>query len=228
MNFSHVRFNTGRCTDIRAIGEVCRERNILFVVDVSQSFGGPPYKEEIEYCDVIVGATYKWVLGPYGHAFAYWSERALKEIGNIHISWQSVKSGADTNDLLNYSMDTLPGARVFDRGQAPNVVTMSILSKSLELLEEVGLKTIEDHNQKLVNFFIENYPKSMYEFVTPIGEHKNILCLKTTSGIDTLKLEESLSQNGIDISVREGNLRLSFHLFNTKNEVETLLKALSE
>ena len=44
--------------------------------------------------------------------------------------------------------------------------------------------------------------------------------------MESALLEERLRQERIDASVREGNLRLSFHMFNTKKQVETLALAL--
>ncbi len=229
LNLSHVMFNTGRSNNIKEIGKICRERDILFIVDVSQSLGGISLsKEEIESCDVVVGATYKWLLSPYGHAFAYWSDNALNLIENTHLSWQTFINGTESEDLLKYSIEALPGARKFDRGQAPNLIGMNALLKTLELFIEVGLENIEEHNKNLVSYFLNNYPKEKYDLITPLGEHKNILALKAINEGNPLALENSLRKNGIEASVREGNLRLSFHLFNNLKETDILLEALDQ
>lgn len=226
LNISHVMFNTGRCNDIIEIGRICKERDILLIVDVSQSFGGIALsKEEVELCDVIVGASYKWLLSPYGHAFAYWSNKALTLIENTHLSWQTFINGTESENLLNYSTEALPGARRFDRGQAPNHIIMRALSKSLELFIDLGLTHIQAHNKNLVSYFLDNIPAN-YKLITAIGEHKNILALQAKNQENSLALEKSLRKNGIEASVREGNLRLSFHLFNTIDDINLLLLAL--
>ena len=51
----------------------------------------------------------------------------------------------------------------------------------------------------------------------------NIVCFNIP-GIDPLLLAKKLKQRNIDVSVREGNIRLSFHLFNTKKQVDMLLE----
>jgi cysteine desulfurase / selenocysteine lyase len=226
LNFSHVMFNTGRRSAIQAIGKLCQERGILMVIDVSQSFGGVALTaEEVKVCDVIAGSSYKWMLGPYGHAFAYWSDRALKEIANVHISWQA-SEGSRPGDMLNYTIKPLPGARKFDRGQAPNIIGMKMLIQSLGLLAEVTLPAIEKHNRALVSQFLETFPKSKYNVITPIGEHANIISIRQTAGGSVEALQASLREKKIDASIREGNLRMSFHLFNTQLDVENLVKAL--
>jgi selenocysteine lyase/cysteine desulfurase len=226
MNITHVMFNTGRRTDLAGLGRFCRERGIFLVADVSQSFGGLKLtREEIDGCGVITGATYKWLLGPYGHAFAYWSERALGEIENVHLSWQ-VMVNADAGDLLKYTVEALPGARRFDRGQAPNFVSTQMLAASLDVLSDAGLDNIERHNAALVTRFLEGYPKTKFQLVTPVEERANIICLRQTGGGTAQALEKALREKKIEASVREGNLRLSFHLFNTPEEVDRVNRVL--
>jgi selenocysteine lyase/cysteine desulfurase len=60
LNITHVMFNTGRRSNLKEIGAICRERGIFFALDVSQSFGGMPLRrDEIEGCDLIACVTYK-------------------------------------------------------------------------------------------------------------------------------------------------------------------------
>jgi selenocysteine lyase/cysteine desulfurase len=166
------------------------------------------------------------MLGPYGHAFAYWSERALREVENVHLSWQA-SVGAGAGNLLNYTTETLPGARRFDRSEAPNFHSMKMLLPTLDVLADAGLTRIEEHNRALVTRFLESYPRAKYEMITPIGEHANIICLRQKGGADAQALQAALIEKKIDASVREGNLRLSFHLFNTFEQVDRLVQALS-
>jgi selenocysteine lyase/cysteine desulfurase len=90
---------------------------------------------------------------------------------------------------------------------------------------EVGLANIEKHNAKIRNYFLENYPKEKYILVTPLSHMANIVCLKAVSG-DSLALEAELKKRNVDVSVRQGNIRLSFHVFNTTHQVDELIKAL--
>ena len=53
----------------------------------------------------------------------------------------------------------------------------------------------------------------------------NIVCLKSVGG-DSIALETELKKRNVDVSVRQGNIRLSFHVFNTKLQVDELIKAL--
>ena len=176
---------------------------------------------------VVVCSTYKWLLGPYGHAFAYYSDEIIKVLAPQHASWMNCPTFYEKGTLLAYTTETFPGARQYDRGQAPNILLMSGLEGSLNLFNELGLENIENHNQSLVNHFLENVKPTEFEMLTPKDAYGNILCLKVLNQ-DALELSEKLAkEHNIDVSVREGRLRLSFHFFNTTAQVEKLITALS-
>ena len=220
-NVSHVSFQTGSMVDLKALGAALADRDILFVADVTQSFGGMPLDPQaLAYIDVMPCSTYKWMLAPYGQAFSYWSEKACQRIQHMHAGWLTMPQAPQ--NLTAYTKAVRPGARKFDRGQTPNVLGALGLETSLGLLAEVGLSRIYEHNQTLVRHFHENYSRQKYQLLT-VGEGSNILCLKAQN-IDSGDLQARMRQAGIDVSVREGNLRISFHLFNGIREVEALLK----
>ncbi len=223
---SHVAYNTGRRIDLISLGRFLRSRGILFVVDVTQSLGGIELlPEEVEACDVITCAGYKWMLGPYGMSYGYFSKEAQELIQHTNGNWITSPNSKDVSNLLDYTIETIPGARKYDRGQTPNMLAMACLESGLEVITEIGLDNIEKHNKKIRDHFLANYPKDKFELVTPGDLLGNIICVKG-KGIDTNELEINLKHNNIDVSNREGNLRLSFHLFNTTEQVDTLLRTL--
>jgi cysteine desulfurase / selenocysteine lyase len=226
VNISHVTFDTGKKIDLIEMGKVLKERGILFLVDATQSLGGLEITpKELESVDILVCSTYKWLLGAHGHAFLYIRPELQDKIRHWSLSWTKAPFSKKVSSLLNYTTETLPGARKFDRGQASNRLINKCLQGSLELLLELGLKNIQAHNANLRDYFLSNYPRSKYQLKTPENAWGNIICLKAKR--ESEDLASQLKTEKIDISVREGNLRISFHLFNTKSEVEKLLAALN-
>jgi selenocysteine lyase/cysteine desulfurase len=222
---SHVMFNTGLRLPIEEIGKVAHEKNVMFLTDVSQSFGGSRIRREIlDHVDILVCVGYKWLLGPYGSAFGYFNDRALKEIRRTHATWTVSVNSANTENLLNYTLETLPGARKFDRGETSSYLICAGLKGALEVIKERGLEKIETHNQALVHHFIEGLPKN-FEVLAPPEFRSNIICVKPLSG-DVQKLKQALLEQNIQISVREGAVRFSFHLYNTRTQIDDTLKCL--
>ena len=54
----------------------------------------------------------------------------------------------------------------------------------------------------------------------------NIVCMKAANQGDSIALEAELKKRNIDVSVRQGNMRLSFHIFNTNSQVDELIKGM--
>ena len=61
--------------------------------------------------------------------------------------------------------------------------------------------------------------------ITPKDAMANVLCLKATEA-DPIELERELKYRNVDVSIRQGNIRLSFHIFNTIDQVNELIRAL--
>ena len=222
-----MQFDTGKTIDVLKVGNYLKEQGIIFVLDATQALGGLNYGPEVlEVVDVIGCSSYKWMLGPYGHAFGYFSNEMLEKIEHQKANWINSPNSKIVYNLLDYTTETLPGARKFDRGQAANMLTMAALEGSLDFLNEIGLPKIEKYNQETRDYFLDKFPKDKYQLITPMEYMANIVCLKA-KGIDPVKLEKRLQDQRVDISVREGNLRLSFHIFNTKDQVDQLVDALN-
>ncbi|MBC7715232.1 MAG: aminotransferase class V-fold PLP-dependent enzyme [Rhizobacter sp.] len=224
-NISYVTFDTGKKMDLISIGKFLKSKNIMFVVDATQALGGMDITpEELSYIDVLTVSSYKWMLGPYGHAFAYFSQKAQDQIYHLNANWILSPNSKKVYNLLDYTTETLPGARQYDRGQAANLLCSGCLEGSLSFLSEVGLANIQKHNLEIRNYFLENYPKEKFTLVTPLEHMGNIVCMKGKA--ESLALEEEFKTRNIDVSVRQGNIRLSFHIFNTKLQVEELIKGM--
>jgi selenocysteine lyase/cysteine desulfurase len=223
-NMSFVTFETGKKMNLEEIGKLCRQRDILFLVDATQAIGGMNItQEELKYIDIIACSSYKWMLGPYGHAYAYFSQLAQSKIRRLNATWVN-SVNREVNSLLEYTTDHLPGARKYDRGQASNMLNMACLKGALELLNELGLENIQKYNEEMRDYFLSIYPSKKYELITPKKHMANIVCLKAKD--HNANLGKRLKDNNVDVSEREGKLRLSFHLFNNKKQIETLAKTL--
>ena len=223
---SWVTFDSGKKIDLIDIGNFLRSRNIKFILDATQGLGGLKLgPEEINLVDAVSCASYKWLLGPYGHAFGYIAPKLMAELKHPNGNWITSKNSSVVNSLLNYTTETLPGARCFDRGQTANLLTISCLEGALEFISEIGLENIQNHNKKLVNYFNQNFPKENFDRITPIDFSGNIICLRGKN-IDSLQLELDLKDRDIDVSIREGNIRISFHIYNSLAQVDYLLNTL--
>ena len=72
---SFVQFATGFRQDLAALGRLCRERNLIFVVDATQGMGVFPI--DVVNCgiDFLVFSGYKWAQAGYGVGGLYLAPR---------------------------------------------------------------------------------------------------------------------------------------------------------
>jgi len=226
LNISYISFKSGRKINLLELGPYLKSKNITLILDATQAFGSLGIsKEELSYIDAFVCSTYKWLLSPYGHCFAYLSDDFLTSLESEKISWINSDSFVNCQELTKYSTKLITGAVRFDRGQSPNMLNMRGVLSSITLLSELGLDKIQTYNKSLVDHFCDKFDSKDFFLEVPREYLANIISLKSKSG-DLNNVIERLNHNNIDVSVREGSLRISLHLFNTIDQVDLLLRVL--
>ena len=75
---THVPTNSGLVQDVGAVGSVCREEEVLYMVDACQSIGQMPVDVHQLQCDFLSASSRKYLRGPRGSGFLYVSDRVLE------------------------------------------------------------------------------------------------------------------------------------------------------
>nr|WP_218910391.1 aminotransferase class V-fold PLP-dependent enzyme [Nocardioides thalensis] len=74
---THVPTNSGLVQPVEAIGQVCRELDLTYLVDACQSVGELVVDVDAIGCDYLTGTCRKFLRGPRGTGFLYVSDRVL-------------------------------------------------------------------------------------------------------------------------------------------------------
>jgi len=135
---SAVQYGTGLRLDMPRLGQVCRERNILFCVDAIQAIGALPVDVEAWQADFIVADGHKWMLGPEGLALFYCRPEVRPQLSLYQYGWHMVEAAGDYD---RKDWQPASSARRFECG-SPNLLGSHVLSASLSLLLEVGMDTV--------------------------------------------------------------------------------------
>ena len=204
---SAVQSADGRLVDLTALADAAARAGAPTLVDVTQAAGWLPLSG-LE-ADYVVGSGYKWLLGPRGTCFFAVAPTA-PALPELAAGWYAGESRWDSiygpplrlaTDARRYDVSHAWGCWV---GHAP----------ALELLLEIGVERIHAHDLALANALRDGLG-------LPPG-HSAIVSVETPDDIAT-----RLSAAGIAAAVRAGRLRLSFHLYNTVDDVEAALRALT-
>ena len=221
---SQVQYASGFRMDLKRLGQLARQHDALFVVDVIQALGVVPTDVEAEFIDVAAGAGHKWLLTPEGVGYLYLSDRARERIQPTLVGWVSVP---DPDDYLNFDQGWNRGALAWETGTAP----MSLIhgfKASLELLSGLGVEKVANYLEELTDYLCERLEGKAYEIVSSRapGEKSQIVCIRHRSGLSAMALYAQLMQRKIVTAPRNDRLRISPHLYNTSQEIDELIKAL--
>ncbi|WP_329216066.1 aminotransferase class V-fold PLP-dependent enzyme [Streptomyces sp. NBC_01485] len=203
----------GRIADLPALREAARTHGARTYVDFSQSAGWLPTDADAH--DFSAAVSYKWLLGPNGAAFLVVPED-FGGLSPILAGW--VAGEEPEASCYGPVAELAHSARRFDL--SPVLFTHAGLRRSLELIEELGVSAIRAHNLALADRFRAGLTTLGHEPVPAPGS-----AIVAVPGLAHRQPE--LAAAGIQVSERAGNLRASFHLFNTPADVDHLLDALS-
>lgn len=226
MSISSVQYASGVRLDLVKLGAVCRDRGVAFCVDAIQSLGALPLDVQEAQADFVMADAHKWLMGPEGIAVFYCAEAWREHLRLHQFGWHMVE------DMGNYdTLDWKPArsARRFECG-SPNMLGIHGLSASLELIEELGQKTITERLLELTAFLTEALAD--FEHITllsPREEQRRAgIVTFRPSNVDCAALVEAVKRRGVICAYRGGGVRFSPHFYNTRGQLEVALEILRE
>jgi cysteine desulfurase/selenocysteine lyase len=223
LSISHVQYRTGAKADLTAIGKICRERNIFFVVDAIQSLPHCSIDVERDGIDFLASGSHKWMMAGEGAAYVYASDRALGAIHQPFVGWTSVEDPFDPKPHIDRLRH---GAARFENGTI-NYPGIAALNASLKFFNEFGLEKMERAVLDLSGYLIQRFERQGIEVITPTAETERA-GIVSFNFPEAEKTFERLEKQNIILSFRSGILRASPHFYNTEEELKKLVIALFE
>ena len=223
LSVSTVEFTTGFRNNIAALGELCRERGVLLVVDCIQSLGALVTEAEAWNVDVMTCGGHKWLLSMMGAGLLYCRPEALEQIGTPNAGADSM---ANVEPYLEYDFTPKPNAQRFESG-CQNIGGILALSASMALLNELGPANIQAHIRSLTGRACDGLKAKGYRVYSSReeGEWSNIVAFESGER-DGAQIVDTLKEQKIIISLREGSLRISPHCYNTEDDIGRCIAAL--
>jgi cysteine desulfurase / selenocysteine lyase len=231
----HASNVIGTIQPVTEIGQVARERDVLFLVDCAQTAGVVPVDIQAMQIDLLAFPGHKGLLGPTGTGALYVSPRVkIKE-------WREGGTGGDS------SSETQPKEfPYYLEGGTPNVVGVAGLSAGIQWVEGEGLAKIHAHEVELT----ERLRRQLEEIggIEFFGHRETSRRVGTISfrseALPATELGGILDQ-AFDIAIRpglhcapyihrslgtfpDGTVRVSPGPFNTAEHIDRLAGALRE
>ncbi|ELR65264.1 Cysteine desulfurase, IscS subfamily [Photobacterium marinum] len=220
VSIMHVNNEIGVIQDIAAIGEMCREKKVVFHVDAAQSAGKLPIDVQEMKIDLISLSAHK-IYGPKGIGALY-----VRRKPRIRLEAQMHGGGHERG----FRSGTLATHQIVGMGEAFRIAkeemdqdyqhALSLRNRMLKGLEGIEAMTINgDLEQRLPNNL--NISFAFVEGESLLMALKD-LAVSSGSACTSASLEPSyvLRALGLDDELAHSSIRFSFGRFTTEEEVD--------
>jgi selenocysteine lyase/cysteine desulfurase len=204
--FSAVQMSTGEVADLDAILDAAAAVGAITICDATQAVGWLPI--DATRFDALVCTAYKWLMSPRGTAFLAISERLLDDVVPAAAGWYA---GEDVHaSYFGPPLRLAGSARRLD--VSPAWFCWVGTAPALELIEEIGVQAIHDHDLALANRFRAGLDLQASD--------------SAIVSVDLPDAASRLERAGIVAAMRGGRLRTSWHIYNTEDDVDRVLEVL--
>ena len=232
---THASNVCGTLIDIKSVGEVAKENNILYLVDASQTAGVYDIDTKKINVDMIAAPGHKCLLGPQGTGILYIREglelNILKEGG----------TGSKSEDLFQPNL--LPDKYESGTHNTPGIVG---LNQGVKFILEEGIENIRKHEEDLCEYMLnrlEEVPNIVIYGPKDSKKRAAVISINIgnmDSGEITFLLDSEYdiaTRSGIHCAplahktlgtLEQGAVRFSLGYFNTKQDIDTAIEALKQ
>ncbi|HEY7396636.1 MAG TPA: aminotransferase class V-fold PLP-dependent enzyme, partial [Gemmatimonadaceae bacterium] len=164
---SWVQFASGARVDLDALGSICRERGVFFVVDAIQGVGPLVLDLSTTHVDILACGAQKWLLSPWGSGFVYVRKALIETLEPYDVSWLAVRNADDFSRLVDYDFTWRSDARKYEFVTLP-YQDMAGMNASLELIHELGADAVSEHALSLAQVIVDwTCDRDDVDLVTP-------------------------------------------------------------
>jgi cysteine desulfurase / selenocysteine lyase len=218
---SAVQYATGHRTDLAALGEICRRRGVLLVVDAIQQLGAFPLDARALGIHALAADGHKWLMGTSGAGILWVDGALLPRLRPVLVGWKST-TGAWDFDRARFELR--PDADKLEEG-SPAYALVWGLGAAIDLLLDTGVPRIAAHIQELCGY-AETRLRAIGCDVGPApAERAGILTVRTPG--DPKSAQERCTAAGVMVSVRRGRLRVSPGAYGAADDIDRLIAALT-
>ena len=229
----HASNSLGTINPVKEIIEIAHQHNIVVLVDGAQSSVHLDIDVQDMDCDFFVLSSHK-IYGPTGVGVLYGKKDLLEEMPPYMGGGEMIKEV--TFDHTTYN--ELPYK--FEAG-TPNIADTVAFKAALDFVNELGKENIRAHEEMLTKYAMEKL--SQIEGVRLIGtaKHKTSVVSFIVEGVHPQDIGILLDNYGIAVRTGHhccqplmnrfeipGTVRASFAVYNTKEEVDELVKGVEK
>lgn len=231
VSVSLVSMLNGFQHDLKALCEIAHASGALVYADTVQAAGAVPIDVRDSGVDFTSAAGYKWLMGDMGLGFMsvrkdrqsmlrrpWYGHNQLASRQHFGFPNPRGEGGITEYEYLDSALG------YFAMGTQARAVAMQ-LDASLDYLLTVGVENIQAYRQPLVDYLQDELPSLGYAPITPRDAGSSIVSFRHRDNPETMV--SRLRERNITITVSEHYCRIALSVFNDRNDVERLVRALA-
>jgi selenocysteine lyase/cysteine desulfurase len=217
---SAVQFANGEALDLRALGDLARERGVLLVLNLTQAAGIIPLDLPATGAHLAVGGGLKWLCSGMGSGYWWCPQEMIERFGIPRGGWFSQ---VDQFAMRAEQTEFRRNASVIEGGTGSTVPYLA-MNKFLTILLKAGVERVRDHVHGLHDELIRFADERGIDVLSPRErKHRGGQVLLAHS--EPEKAQHALAEQGVIVSARAGGIRVSPHLYNTSEDIGRLIEA---
>jgi len=218
---THVCFKNGFRSEVNAVTQIAHRCGALVMLDDYQDCGTRPIDVKALDVDFFVTGTLKYLLGPPGLAFMYVRKELISSLVPTVTGWFAQANPFAYDPKL---FDLSPTARRFESG-SPSVPNVYAALPGFQLLQEIGLENVAGHIKRLAQSLLSCANDLGIRAKTPADSAGPLVVLQCK---DSTSLVQKFAESNIVASNRHDGLRISFHVYNTLDDVKAVVEVLKK
>jgi kynureninase len=213
---TQVQSNNGVQLPIAPITALTKQRSIMSLVDIAQAIGILPIDIQQWSADFVVGSCVKWLSGGPGAGFMWVNPDIIEDCKPCDVGWFSHEDPFEFQiHNFRYAKDAL---RFW--GGTPSVHPYLVAFTSLKFVCDIGVDTVRRHNLLMTDRIIEALDEN--DLISPLDVNCRSGTMIIHFGERHDHIVQLLHDNSVHFDSRSKGIRLSPHLYNSKEQIDTL------
>ncbi len=219
---ANLHWADGTLFDLVALRERTDTVGAWLVIDATQSLGALPFEVQAIRPDAIIAAGYKWLMGPYGCAYAWYGPR-LDGGKPLEENWINRAGSEDFRNLLRYRDDYRPLANRYSVGEHSNFF--------MTPMQRAGLEQILAWDPARIQVYCAGLWATVEDELLdlgvsiPVQRAQHLVGLRLPENCSGERLVQELAARQLQVSYRGDAVRVSPNVYNTPAEMKDLLAA---
>jgi selenocysteine lyase/cysteine desulfurase len=210
-----VSHQNGFVHDLKALADLAHANGAYLFADAVQAAGAVPIDVKASGVDFLCANSYKWLLST-GSVSGFYVRRGL--FGRLHLDRYG--EGQISRRLPNRQYEFYDDARRFEFTSIGDV-SAAQFAASLAYIDRIGLPRIEAHGVGLGLKLQRELGGLGRRLYTPPGNRSPIVAYYINT--PPPQARETFAKAGINVTARDGTVRVSAALFNTEAEIDRFL-----